>query len=46
MNAGQLIAEVERHAGDHCRVVGLNRIDGEAITPSQILQQIEELAND
>lgn len=46
MNSGQLIAEVERHAGDHCRVVGLNRIDGEAITPAQILQQIEELAND
>ena len=46
MNAGQIITEVERHAGDHCRVVGLNRIDGEAITPAQILQQIEELTSD
>jgi 2-oxoglutarate ferredoxin oxidoreductase subunit alpha len=44
MNAGQLIQEVERYTPDSCRTAGLNRLDGEAITPAQILNQIRELS--
>ncbi len=40
MNAGQVILEVERIVGRE-RVGGVNRIDGEAITPSDILAAIE-----
>lgn len=43
MNAGQLITEIERYRSDGCRIEGLNRIDGETITPRQILNSIEEL---
>ncbi len=43
MNAGQLITEIERYRPDGCRIDGLNRIDGETITPRQILNSIEEL---
>ncbi|OGT76500.1 MAG: 2-oxoglutarate synthase subunit alpha [Gammaproteobacteria bacterium RIFCSPLOWO2_02_FULL_56_15] len=46
MNAGQLIVEVERYAPDRCRVEGLNRNDGEPITPAQILDRIRALAHD
>ncbi|MBK6581880.1 MAG: 2-oxoacid:acceptor oxidoreductase subunit alpha [Gammaproteobacteria bacterium] len=45
MNAGQLIQEIERHCPAGCRVEGLNRIDGETITPDQILHRIRELAS-
>lgn len=45
MNAGQLIQEVERYRPTSCRVEGLNRIDGETITPEQILHRIKELAS-
>ena len=44
MNAGQLITEIERYRPQGCRIDGLNRIDGETITPRQILNSIEELA--
>jgi len=44
MNAGQLITEIERRRPDGCRIEGLNRIDGETITPRQILNSIQELA--
>jgi 2-oxoglutarate ferredoxin oxidoreductase subunit alpha len=43
MNAGQLCYEVERICGND-RVARLNRFDGEAISPAQILEKIEELA--
>jgi 2-oxoglutarate ferredoxin oxidoreductase subunit alpha len=41
MNAGQIVLEVERIAGRD-RVKGINRIDGEAITPADILEAIGE----
>ncbi len=44
MNAGQLITEIERYRPAGCRIEGLNRIDGETITPRQILNSIQELA--
>ncbi len=40
MNAGQLVLEIERLCGDAGKVDGLNRIDGEAITPDEILTKI------
>lgn len=40
MNAGQIVLEVERVLGRE-RVSGVNRIDGEAITPADILAAIE-----
>lgn len=43
MNLGQIILEVERCAGGCARVVGVNRADGEPITPGQILQRIREV---
>ncbi|MCP4469078.1 MAG: 2-oxoacid:acceptor oxidoreductase subunit alpha [Gammaproteobacteria bacterium] len=45
MNAGQLITEIERYRPAGCRVDGLNRIDGETITPRQILNSLRELAD-
>ncbi len=39
MNAGQIVLEVERVAG-RGRVKGINRIDGQAVTPSDILEAI------
>jgi 2-oxoglutarate ferredoxin oxidoreductase subunit alpha len=43
MNAGQLCYEVERICGPE-RVARLNRFDGEAISPADILAKIEEIA--
>jgi 2-oxoglutarate ferredoxin oxidoreductase subunit alpha len=45
MNAGQLVLEVERVLRG-ARVVGLNRYDGEPITPAQIATRIEQLAQE
>lgn len=45
MNAGQLSLEIERFCPDATKLQTLNRIDGEAISPAQILEQIEELAS-
>ena len=45
MNAGQLVLEVERVLRG-ARVVGLNRYDGEPITPAQIATRIEQLARE
>jgi len=45
MNAGQLSLEIERFCPDATKLKTLNRIDGEAISPAQILEQIEELAS-
>jgi len=45
MNAGQLITEIERYRSGGCRIEGLNRIDGETITPRQILNSIQELVD-
>jgi len=43
MNAGQLCLEIERLCSSGSRVSRLNRFDGEAISPGQILQYIEKL---
>jgi 2-oxoglutarate ferredoxin oxidoreductase subunit alpha len=44
MNLGQLVREFERAVCDRTQVVPINRVDGEAITPRQILDVIAELA--
>jgi len=45
MNAGQLSLEIDRFCPDATKLKTLNRIDGEAISPAQILELIEELAS-
>jgi 2-oxoglutarate ferredoxin oxidoreductase subunit alpha len=40
LNHGQYRREIERLATAGQQVVGLNRVDGELITPSQILKQV------
>jgi 2-oxoglutarate ferredoxin oxidoreductase subunit alpha len=42
MNLGQIIYEVERCAKG-VEVAGINRVDGEPITPAQILEAIEKI---
>jgi len=42
MNWGQIVFEVERLAGDGTKVVGLNRYDGQIITPAQIIAKVKE----
>lgn len=37
MNQGQMIREIERTVGRNVPVVGVNRVDGELITPEQVL---------
>ncbi len=46
MNAGQLIVEIERYASGSTRVVGLNRYDGEPISPQQIFDKVKEVLQD
>ncbi len=41
MNMGQLKGEVERAAGNGARVIGLNKVNGELITPQEILTAIK-----
>ena len=41
MNLGQYRMEVERAAACKCRVVGVNKADGEIITPEDILEKIK-----
>lgn len=43
MNEGQLLEEVERAIGCKLKVEGLNKINGELITPSEILEKIGEV---
>ncbi len=42
LNQGQIIGEIKRLSQRHTRIVGLNRIDGNLITPSQIVDKIKE----
>jgi 2-oxoglutarate ferredoxin oxidoreductase subunit alpha len=44
MNLGQMINEVQRCIDGRARVVGVNRADGEPITPEDILHRIREVA--
>ena len=43
MNLGQMIHEVERCIGGRAKIAGVNRADGEPITPEQILNKIMEV---
>lgn len=40
MNLGQYRLEIERAAGDRARVTGINRVNGELITPGEILDAL------
>lgn len=44
LNLGQMVLEVERCAGGACKVEGIHRVDGEPITPAQILEIIKKHA--
>ncbi len=44
MNLGQLVREFERAVCGRTQVVPINRVDGDAITPRQILDVITQLA--
>lgn len=44
VNLGMIIGEVQRVAVKDIPIVGINRADGETITPNQILTRIKELA--
>lgn len=42
LNQGQVIKEIKRLRQRHVKVIGLNRFDGELITPQQIVDIIKE----
>ncbi len=42
LNLGQLIGEVQRASAGACEVVGINRVDGESIHPTQIIELIKK----
>jgi len=44
MNLGQMIDEVQRCIDGRAKVVGVNRVDGDPITPENILEKIREVA--
>jgi len=46
MNAGQMILEVQRHINSTTRVQGLNRFDGEVISPQQIVDSARRVLQD
>lgn len=46
MNRGQIRLEVERLARGRAEVIGVNRLDGEMITPNKILEAIKPVAED
>ena len=41
MNRGQLVLEVQRAPAGRAKVIGVNRTDGQMITPAQILEALE-----
>ncbi len=43
MNLGQMILEVERIVKDTCVLAGVNRVDGDPLTPAQIIAQVKEV---
>jgi 2-oxoglutarate ferredoxin oxidoreductase subunit alpha len=43
LSLGQIIFEVERCAKGRCKVEGIYRVDGDPITPAQILEKIKEV---
>lgn len=43
MNQGQMVLEIERTVAGSIPVYGLNRFDGEAITPDEISAMVKEV---
>lgn len=43
MNMGQMSLEIERVVKDNCPVIGINKYNGEIITPEEITSKIEEV---
>jgi 2-oxoglutarate ferredoxin oxidoreductase subunit alpha len=43
MNLGQMILEIERVAKGACAVEGITRVDGEPISPQQIIDKVKEV---
>ena len=43
MNLGQMIFEVERIVKNDCKLAGVNRVDGDPLTPNQIIAQVKEV---
>ena len=43
MNLGQMIFEVERIVKSDCKLAGVNRVDGDPLTPTQIIDQVKEV---
>lgn len=43
MNLGQIKGEVERAARGKAEITGLNRVDGELITPQEIIDKVKEV---
>ena len=43
MNMGQMILEVERVVKNNCKVTGINKFNGDIITPQDITSCIEEV---
>ncbi|ATW24417.1 2-oxoacid:acceptor oxidoreductase subunit alpha [Candidatus Formimonas warabiya] len=43
MNLGQLKLEVERAAGGQTKVIGVNKVDGELVTPEEIVKAVKEV---
>lgn len=43
MNLGQISGEVDRYAQGKAEILGLNRIDGELITPQEIIDKVKEV---
>jgi 2-oxoglutarate ferredoxin oxidoreductase subunit alpha len=41
MNLGQIVLEVERAARGQTEVRGVNRADGDLVTPQQIMEALE-----
>jgi 2-oxoglutarate ferredoxin oxidoreductase subunit alpha len=43
LNAGQLAGELRKYVPRSCRMDTINRLDGEIITPDQIIEAVEKL---
>lgn len=43
MNMGQMILEIERVVKNNCKIVGINKYNGEIITPEEISSKVEEV---
>ena len=43
MNLGQMIFEVERIVKDNCKLEGVYRVDGDPLTPGEIMAQVKEV---